>query len=58
MVKISLFSQITCRLPCNSFDKLTQHYQTDKSEKGLNCWTHLVSMIFSHLGEAGRVLFK
>lgn len=55
MVKVSLFSQIISLLPRNSFDKLTQQYQTDKSVKGLNSWTHLVSMIFCHLGQAGSV---
>ena len=55
MTKISLFSQIISLLPRKSFDKLTQKYQSDKSCKGINSWTHLVSMIFCHLGQAGSV---
>lgn len=55
MTKISLFSQIISLLPRNSFDKLTDQHQTDKSVKGINSWTHLVSMIFCHLGQAGSV---
>jgi hypothetical protein len=55
MTKISLFSQIVSLLPRNSFDNLTHKYQTDKCNKGLNSWTHLVSMLFCHLAQAGSV---
>ena len=55
MTKVSLFSQIINLLPRNSFDKLTYKYQTDECSKGLNSWTHLVSMLFCHLAQAGSV---
>ena len=55
MTKISLFSQIISLLPRNSFEELTNKYQSDKSNKGINSWTHLVSMLFCHIGQASSV---
>ncbi len=55
MTKISLFSQIISLLPRNSFEKLTNKYQSDKSNKGINSWTHLVSMLFCHTVQASSV---
>ncbi|HQK84478.1 MAG TPA: IS4 family transposase [Atribacter sp.] len=55
MTKISLFSQIISLLPRNSFDRLANKYQTDKSNKGINSWTHLVFMLFCHIGQASSV---
>jgi len=55
MTKILLFSQIISLLPRNSFDRLANKYQTDKSNKGINSWTHLVSMLFCHIEQASSV---
>ena len=55
MTKISLFSQIISLLPRNSFEELTNKYQSDKSNKGINSWTHLVFMLFCHIGQASSV---
>jgi len=55
MTKISLFSQIISLLPRNSFEILAKKYQSDKSNKGINSWAHLVSMLFCHIGQAASV---
>ena len=55
MTKVSLFSQIISLLPRNSFDNLTSKYQTYKSNKGINSWTHLVCMLFCHIAQAASV---
>lgn len=51
MIKISLFSQIIKHLPKENFQKVVKKYSTDKHCKGIDSWTHLVSMIFCHLGK-------
>jgi hypothetical protein len=55
MIKISLFSQIVQHLPKENFQKLVKKYATDKHSKGIDSWTHLVSMIFCHLGKINSV---
>ena len=56
MIKISLFSQIIQHLPKENFQKLVRKHSTDKYSKGIDSWTHLVSMIFCHLGKINSVL--
>ncbi|MDH5397461.1 MAG: DUF4372 domain-containing protein [Cyclobacteriaceae bacterium] len=46
MVNISLFSQIISLLPREKFKKLVREYGTNKYNKGINSWSHLVSMLF------------
>lgn len=46
MTKITLFSQIVNKLDKNIFKNLVIHYKSDKYSKGINSWTHLVSMLF------------
>ena len=46
MTNFTLFSQIIAKLDKNSFKNLVIDLQTDKSNKGFNSWTHLVSMLF------------
>jgi hypothetical protein len=48
MIKITLFSQIINKLDKNIFRLLVKERQTDKHNKGINSWTHLVSMLFCH----------
>lgn len=55
MINVTLFSQITQLLPKESFKKLVKEYGTDKYNKGINSWTHLISMLFCQLGQAGSV---
>lgn len=44
--KYTLFSQVLSTLSRGSFGKLVDKHETDKHEKGLDSWTHLVSMLF------------
>lgn len=45
-MKITLFAQILQSLDRNSFKKLVAEHQSDKHQKGINSWTHLVTMLF------------
>jgi len=45
-MNITLFAQIIQTLDRISFKKLVATHQTDKHEKGINSWTHLISMLF------------
>ena len=54
-MKVTLFSQILSLLDRSKFKKLVSEHQTDKHSKGINSWTHLVSMLFCHLGKADSV---
>ena len=55
MVNVTLFSQILNHLDRNLFAKTVEQYQTDKHNKGINSWTHLVSMLFCHLSKAQSI---
>jgi hypothetical protein len=55
MVKLSLFSQITSLLPRSIFSDIVKKYDGNKFSKGIDSWTHLISMIFCHLGHANSV---
>lgn len=46
MINITLFAQIIQLLNRYNFKLLVDKYQTDKYNKGINSWTHFVSMIF------------
>lgn len=52
MVNLTIFSQILQHIDRNIFNKAVTKYQTDKHNKGINSWTHLVSMIFCHFAKA------
>ena len=52
MIKVSLLSQILQLIPRDNFNKLVSKHGTDKHSKGLNSWTHLVSMVFCHLSNS------
>lgn len=45
-MNITLFAQILQTLDRISFRKLVSNHQSDKHEKGINSWTHLVTMLF------------
>ncbi len=55
MINVTLFSQIIHHLDRGLFSKSIEKYQTDKHNKGINSWTHLVSMLFCHLSKAQSI---
>ena len=54
-VKISLFSQVLSLIDKNICSKIIREYQSDKHSKGINTWTHMVSMIFMQLSAANSI---
>jgi hypothetical protein len=52
---LSLFSQILGLIDRNVFSKIVKHHQSDKHSKGINSWTHLVSMLFMQLAGASSL---
>ena len=55
MVNVTLFSQIIHHLDRNLFRKSVEKYRTDKHNKGINSWTHLVTMLFCHLSKSQSI---
>ncbi|MGO3307399.1 IS4 family transposase [Sphingobacterium sp. JB170] len=55
MVNINVFSQILSLINREVFNLLVRKYDSDKHHKGINSWTHLVSMLFCHLSSADSV---
>lgn len=55
MVNVTLFSQILQYIPRGLFSSVVQKYQTDKHSKGINSWTHLVTMLFFHFAKTNSV---
>lgn len=55
MINVSLFSQMLQLLPREKFNRLVGHHQSDRSSKGINSWTHLVSMLFCQFGHLNAV---
>lgn len=55
MVNINVFSQILALIDRSIFNSLVKKHQSDKHSKGINSWTHLVSMLFCHLSSADSV---
>lgn len=54
-MNITLFAQILQRLPKNKFESLVKKYQADKHSKGINSWTHLVSMLFCQFSKSNSL---
>lgn len=54
-MNITLFSQIIQTLDRTKFSTLVKKYKSDKHQKGINSWTHLVSMLFCHLSKANSL---
>jgi len=50
--KVTLLSQILRLIGKNDFKKIVRENQSDKHNKGINSWTHLVSMLFMQLANA------
>jgi hypothetical protein len=51
-VKVTLFSQLLGLIDRDVFKKAVKKYDCDKHSKGINTWTHLVSMVFLHVANA------
>lgn len=49
---LTLLSQIINSLNRDSFNKIVKKYESDKHSKGINSWTHFVSMLFCHAAKA------
>jgi hypothetical protein len=55
MSNITLFSQIIKKIERSIFKKLIEQKQSDKSCKGFDSLTHLVSMLFCHFAKSTSV---
>ncbi len=49
--KLSLFSQVLSLIDRSAVGKAVQQHDSDKYSKGINTWTHFVSMIFMQIAE-------
>jgi len=54
-IKVSLFSQILGLIDRNIFYTIVKKYKSDKYSKGINSWTHIVSMLFMQLANANSL---
>jgi hypothetical protein len=50
--KISLFAQVLKLIDRQLFGRIVRQYDTDKYNKGITSWTHLISMLFMQLAGA------
>ena len=55
MTNITLFSQIISKLNRQEFKKIVDKYSTDKHNKGINSWTHLVSMLYMQFANSNSL---
>jgi len=54
-MNITIFAQILQRLPKNIFNELVKKYKSDKHSKGIDSWTHLVSMLFCQFSKSNSL---
>ena len=54
-VKISLLSQILSLVDRDIFSKIVRKHNSDKLSKGINTWTHMVSMVFMQLSGSSSI---
>lgn len=54
-VKVGLFSQILGLINRSVVTKIVKTNQSDKHAKGINTWTHMVSMIFMQMANASSL---
>ena len=54
-MNVTLFSQIISKLNRVSFNRIITRYDSDKHNKGINSWTHLVSMLFCQFAKANSL---
>jgi len=55
MANITLFSQIVSKYDHYQFNRLVKEYGSDKYNKGLDSWTHFVSMIFAQFSKSNSL---
>ncbi len=55
MINLNVFSQILSLIDRELFKDLVAKHKSDKHQKGINSWTHLVSMLFCHFSSADSV---
>jgi transposase len=55
MTKITLLAQLLAYLPGEAIRKAAEKAGSNKHNKGIDTWTHLVSMVFCHLSNAGSL---
>lgn len=51
-IKVSVLCQILALVDRNICNRVVKKYQSDKYSKGINTWTHMVSMIFMQLSSS------
>lgn len=51
LANITLFSQIIIKLNRSRFNKLADEKQSKIYQKGFNCWTHLIAILFCHFAK-------
>ena len=54
-INISLFSQVLSLIDRNTLSRVVEYHGTDKYNKGINTWTHLVAMLFMQLSGASSL---
>lgn len=54
-VKVSLLTQILALIDRNIFSSVVKKHNSDKYCKGINTWTHMVSMVFMQLSGASSI---
>lgn len=55
MPNVTLFAQIMQSLDRGAFSKLVNKHDTDKHNKGITSWTHLVTMLFCQFSKLGSL---
>jgi hypothetical protein len=50
-IKVSLFSQVLQQIDRRIFNRIVKEHDSDKYNKGINTWTHFVSMLFMQLAK-------
>ena len=48
-IKVTLLSQVLALINRSKFSQLVSQHNTDKFSKGINSWSHFVSMVFMQL---------
>ncbi len=55
MANLTLFAQIVTMLNRYPFKRIVKSLQADKFNKGLDSWTHLISMLFCHFSKSNSL---
>lgn len=55
MINLTLFSQILQVIPTDLFRKSVDKFKSDKHSKGIDTRSHLISMVFCHLGKVSSL---